>query len=102
MTPTRQPPNLANHILSTSSNLLGICFVIFSFIKVNGLGPGTVLDESLIIPILLFFAASIFSYFSMRSEERESRLEAMADRIFIIGLFSLMLLSLIFIFEILV
>jgi hypothetical protein len=92
--------NIAGHILQTSSNLLGLCFLILSLIKINKIGGTTLLDESLITPILLFFTSSILSYLSLRPGKKSQKLEAWADKIFIIGLFSITLISVIFILKI--
>jgi hypothetical protein len=91
--------DVINPILATSSNLLGICFLIMSFIKINNLGAQTNLDECLTAPIVLFFTSSIISYLSLRSTTRSRRLENTADWIFMIGLFSLTVISLIYIIE---
>jgi hypothetical protein len=90
------------HILPTCANFLGICFLILSFIKVNKLGDSTYLDELLILPIVVFFLACIFSYISLRKEDKFTKYEDWADRFFIAGLISITLISLTFIFEILV
>lgn len=93
-------PKISDHILQTSSNLLGLCFLILSFIKVNKLGASTFLDELLTLPILLFFSSAILSYLSLRRNNRAETYEIWADRIFITGLFAIAIISLIFIFEV--
>ncbi len=90
---------LSHHILPTSSNLLGICFVIISYIKVGNQSHATLLDECIIFPIIFFFVASLLSYMSMRSETDKPRLEHMADNIFMMGLLSLSLIAIILVLE---
>lgn len=90
---------LTQHILPTSSNLLGICFVILSFIKVGDNAHTTFLDECIIIPIILFFIASMLSYISMRSSTEKPRIEHMADNIFMGGLMSLSLIAVILVLK---
>lgn len=96
----RASQSIADHILPASSNLLGICFVIFSYIKVNARDASTRLDEFLILPMSLFFLASLFSYLSLRSPSRSQKLESIADWLFMIGLLSLSVLSFIFVLEV--
>ncbi len=90
---------LTHHILPTSSNLLGICFFVLSYIKLGDRSSRTLLDESVVLPIILFFTASVLSYMAMRSESGNSRLERMADMVFMTGLLSLSIIALILVFE---
>ncbi|MEA9356181.1 hypothetical protein SHI21_08210 [Bacteriovorax sp. PP10] len=90
---------LTHHILPTSSNLLGICFFILSYIKVGSQSRTTLIDECVIIPIILFFVASVLSYISMRSPTNNPRIERMADNVFMMGLLSLSLIAIILVLE---
>ena len=77
--------NLSNHILPTSSNLLGICFLIFSLVHFQDKADSTLLDDCAALAIVIFLAASIFSYLSLRSPSKH-RLEKMADITFLAGI----------------
>lgn len=78
--------SISHHILPTSSNLLGLCFVLLSFMKVTKTGLVTIIDELVAIAVVLFLAASIFSYVSIRtSTKRSDRYEKIADIIFLAG-----------------
>jgi hypothetical protein len=57
--------NISTHILPTSSNLLGLCFVILTFIKILKVGHETLIDEIVAVAIVLFFTSSFFSYVSI-------------------------------------
>jgi len=92
--------NISHHILPTSSNLLGLCFVILSFMKVTKTGMETVIDEMVSMAIVVFLAASILSYASIRSRAGAERLEKAADVIFLCGLGLLTMTALITILEI--
>lgn len=85
--------------MPTSSNLLGLCFVIFSLIRTSEHADRTQLDEVILAPVLLFFSASFASYWSIRAGK--ARLERVADALFIVGLSVLFLISLIVIGEVL-
>ena len=87
--------NISRHILPTSANLLGLCFVILSFIKISKLGFETIVDELVGIAIVLFLVSSVLSYISMRSKTKAEKYEKTADIIFLIGLFFLSLISVI-------
>lgn len=86
--------NISRHILPTSANLLGLCFVILSFIKIwtKG-GVETIVDELLGGAIILFLISSVLSYASMRSKRKAEFYEKIADIIFLIGLFFLSIIS---------
>jgi len=93
--------NISHHILPTSSNLLGLCFVLLSFMKVTRTGLETVIDEFVAVAVILFLLASIFSYASIRTRsDRSDQYEKIADVIFLSGLGLLTVTVIIFMFEI--
>jgi hypothetical protein len=99
MSETDNKKNISKHILPTSSNLLGLCFVILSFIKIMKLGNESLIDELVAMAIVLFFISSFFSYASMRSNRRTELYEKIADNIFLIGLFLLSIGAIMVAFE---
>jgi len=99
MSETNNKKNISKHILPTSSNLLGLCFVILSFIKIMKLGNESLIDELVAVAIILFFISSFFSYVSMRSNSRVELYEKIADNIFLIGLFLLSIGAIMVAFE---
>ena len=84
---------VADHILPTSANLLGICFVILSLLKVAGVADQTLLDEATGIAILLFLLSSFLSYASLRGLRRAEGLERVADYLFLAGLTTLAVIA---------
>jgi uncharacterized membrane protein len=91
---------VSHHILPTAANLLGLCFVILSVIKVLKLGDRTVIDELMAVAVVIFLIASIFSYASIRSKTRTDLYEKVADIVFLSGLGLLTLTALIIVFQI--
>ena len=76
------------HILNASSNLLGICFVVLTSLKVLKVSETTVIDELTAITILSLMGSCIFSFLALRSTStRAFRYEKIADVIFLIALF---------------
>jgi hypothetical protein len=92
--------NISKHILPTSANLLGLCFVILSFIKVLKLSSETLIDELVAIAILFFLVSSFCSYASMRSDKGAELYEKIADTIFLLGLILLSVGSILVAFEV--
>jgi hypothetical protein len=85
--------------LPTSSNLLGLCFVILTFIKLSKIANETIIDETIGVLIFSFLVSSILSYTSMRAKRKFELYEKIADLIFLLGLFLLAVISLVIVFE---
>jgi hypothetical protein len=92
--------DISHHILPTAANLLGLCFVILSVIKIMHLAAETIIDEMAASGVVIFLVASIFSYASIRSETRTDLYEKVADIVFLAGLGLLTITALIIVFEI--
>jgi multisubunit Na+/H+ antiporter MnhG subunit len=93
--------NISRHILPTSSNLLGLCFVILTFIKLSKVANETIIDETVGVIIFSFLVSSILSYTSMRAKRKSELYEKIADFIFLVGLCLLSAVSLVIVFEVL-
>jgi hypothetical protein len=86
------------HILSTASNLLGFCLIVLTSIKVFGKPANTIIDEVDAVAILLFLSSCIFSFLSLRRDDRRGqRLESIADLLFLIGLGLLLIVTVLFV-----
>lgn len=89
--------NKSPHILNTSSNLLGLCFVVLSSIKIMKVQDDTFIDELTTISTILFMASCILSFMSIRGSFRRSEVwENIADNLFMTGLGSLFLMIILF------
>ena len=82
--------NKAPHILNTSANLLGICFLVLTSIKVLKLSGTTFIDECTSVATVLFMCSSVLSFLSIRSNPAKgNRYEQIADIVFLTGLICL-------------
>jgi hypothetical protein len=90
---------VSHHILPTSANLLGLCFVILSFMKVTKFGLESFIDELMALAIVIFLVACLFSYASIRSVNKAEPFEKIADGIFVLGLVLLAITALIIVFQ---
>ena len=98
-TPNQKSP----HILNASSNLLGICFVILTSLKVLNIAKNTIIDEVVTIDIVAFTASCLLSFLALRNNSLKSyRLEKIADFIFIAGIGLLFVTAILFAFDIIV
>ncbi len=91
----REHQSVCQHILGASANLLGICFAIFSLIRVFDRGDTTYIDELAVVCVFLFLGSCLFSYSSMRSRKRWLFYEKVADFIFMTALGILSALALV-------
>jgi len=80
----QRPP----HILNASANLLGICFVLLTGLKITNRNETTIADEITLFSSLCFLGAVVLSYLALRTERGSERNERWADYLFMVGLFS--------------
>ena len=93
--------NKSSHILNASSNLLGICFIVLTSLKVLKKSGETLIDDAAILAILLFMSSCILSFMSIRNENNKGLLyEKIADYLFLTGLILLFATTLLFSFDI--
>ena len=89
--------NKSSHILNASSNLLGICFVVLTSLKLLNIGHKTIIDDLTALAILFFMTSCVLSFLSIRGTIRESsRIEDIADLFFIAGLLLLFATAVLF------
>lgn len=91
----------APHILNTSANLLGICFLILTSIQVLNVAAKTMIDSIIALAILLFTISCFLSFIAMRNEDKVSdKYEKIADYIFLAGLSVLFITSMLLVLNI--
>ncbi|AIZ65046.1 hypothetical protein PK28_05970 [Hymenobacter sp. DG25B] len=78
--------NNSPHILNTSANLMGLCFIVLTSLKVNKLSDASIIDELTAVATLFFITSCILSFLSMRSSRQSNTFERLADLIFLGGL----------------
>jgi hypothetical protein len=93
--------DLSHHILPNSATMVGVCIMVISIVK--SLPPNSVnyfIDKALAMDSLLFMISALFSFLAIRLENSSLRFERWAEMIFIVGLVSMTLITVIFSFEI--
>ena len=80
--------NKSQHILNTSSNLLGFCLIVLTSLKISKLSEVSKIDEITGVACILLISSCLFSFLSIRTfkERLSTRYEKIADNIFIGGL----------------
>ncbi|PZQ13558.1 MAG: hypothetical protein DI565_13500 [Ancylobacter novellus] len=81
--------NKHQDILNASSNLLGISLVIIAGLKVSGHSADSYSDEVACLAALCLCTSCILSYAAIRAPDPR-RYEKWADRIFLCGLFTIL------------
>jgi hypothetical protein len=92
----------SEHILNTSSNLLGFCLVVLTSLKISKYSTVSVIDEFTGVGTIFLIVSSIFSFLSIRSnnENIAARYEKIAENIFIIALVFVFLITFMIAFSI--
>ena len=89
----------SSHILNASSNLLGLCFVVLTSLKLLNIAHKTIIDELTTVATILFMTSCILSFLSIRGNRNSGRYEAIADFFFLGGLGLLFVTTLLFSFN---
>ena len=93
--------NTSPHILNTSSNLLGICFIVLTSLRLLKLQGETVIDEFTTAAMILFMISSILSFLAIRSRSNlGERFENIADICFLVGLICLFGTTMLIVFNV--
>ncbi|MEO5776410.1 MAG: hypothetical protein ABIQ27_05875 [Flavobacterium sp.] len=80
----------SQHILNTSANLLGLCFIVLTSRNILDMKAATLIDELTAFAIFSFMFSCILSFLAMRSKtEMGIKYEKYADVLFFVGLSSL-------------
>ncbi|WP_199121425.1 hypothetical protein [Pedobacter sp. ASV28] len=95
-------PSKSPHILSTSANLLGFCFIVLTSVRITKLNESSFIDEGAALAIISFMSSCLLSFLAMRSknDRRADKLENLADIFFLCGLIVLFLTTMLITFNI--
>jgi hypothetical protein len=82
------PSEKADHILNTSSNLLGFCLVVLTSLKISNYSSRSRIDELTGVACMFFISSSMLSFLSIRTEDEQlsMKFERYADKIFMTAL----------------
>ena len=72
--------NYTPDIINASANLLGICFVIITGLKISGAALYTLADEVAMFASIGYMSSLILSYLSIRTKKDTTRYERIADQ----------------------
>jgi hypothetical protein len=97
----REENSKSSHILNTSSTLFGLCYVVFTSLKSLKLDKNTLIDEFTAVSMVLFMTSCIFSFLSVRRPRKSLLFENVADYVFLAGLFTLFVITISIIFNLL-
>lgn len=93
--------DLSHHILPNSATMVGVCIMVISIVKGFRSDMAKLLiDDVLAIDSVLFMVSALLSFWSIRSDNSSARLERWAEIIFLLGLASMTVITVLFSFEI--
>jgi uncharacterized membrane protein SirB2 len=78
------------HILNAASNMLGICFILITGIKLTKHDATTFADEISFLAALILMSSCVLSYISIRRDKKDDPYERWADYFFLAGMACLM------------
>lgn len=79
----------SQHVLNAASNLLGVCFVLITGLRLTNNNDTTIGDECTWLAAIILLASLLLAYLSLRELETAGLFAKWADRGFIIGTFVL-------------
>lgn len=83
--------------------MVGVCMTVITVMQLTPKNSVAHWADNLIaIDGLFFLASTIFSYWSLRSENNAAQTEIWADRLFILGMILMVIISFLVAFELLV
>ena len=89
------------HILNASSNLLALCFIVLTSLKLLKISSKSIIDELATCAIVIFMLSCLFSFLSIRGNRKNTeRFENIADYVFLSGLALLFVTTLLFAFDV--
>ncbi len=95
--------NKSTHILNASANLFGLCFIVFTSLKVLNLSASTIIDEFTAVSMFMFMISCATSFLSIRSSSPKGRIyESIADYVFMTGMGTLFLTILLIVLKVMV
>jgi hypothetical protein len=77
------------YILSASTNLLGICFIIITGLKLANVNARSYADEVAWLAAALLFVAALNAYLSIRNQGVRTWQDQLADMAFLCGMVAL-------------
>lgn len=83
--------NRSPHILNAATNLLGICFVIITGLKLANANARSHADEVAWLGAMLLFASAIHAYLAIRNHGARPWQDRVADITFLAGISALAL-----------
>ncbi|HEY1871386.1 MAG TPA: hypothetical protein VGG71_10020, partial [Chitinophagaceae bacterium] len=93
--------NKSPHILNSSSNFLGFCFLVITSLKFLKLAEKTIIDEITSICFVIFMFSCLCSFLSIRSKSKRAELyETIAEYSFLSGLVIIFLMTVFFMLRI--
>lgn len=100
-----QERDIATHIFTTSSVMLGLCLTIISIMRGQRTSAtlGTIVDDIIAMDALIFLLSCFLSYAALRVRHlrRIHRMESMADAVFLVGMTGMAIACVMFVWTIL-
>jgi predicted membrane channel-forming protein YqfA (hemolysin III family) len=93
--------NTSQHIIGPSTSLLGFCLVVITSFHLTDKSDSSIIDEFTSGIAMMLILSCIFSFIAIRANDQKkiSRLESIAEYIFLLALIGIMLIILLLVFK---
>jgi hypothetical protein len=92
--------DISRHILPVSATMVGVCMTVITLMQIvpkNRISQYA--DDLLAIDSLFFLASTLLSYWAIRPQPSSMKIESMADRLFLLGMVCMVIISFLVAFE---
>lgn len=100
----KQEAGISFHIFSVSATLVGVCLTVIGIVNIisNNKRHETIIDDILAVDAIVFLVCCLLAYFSIKMEDRVKRLklELVVDKIFLTGIFVMVIICFLIIFKV--
>ncbi len=92
--------DLSQHILPVAATMVGVCMTVITVMQLVPKGKISEFSDVLLAFDSLFFLAStMLSYWAVRPSSSPKKIEAYADRLFLVGMVLMVVISFLVAFE---
>ena len=95
--PNNERTRFANHIITVSSTMAGVCLGLITLFKVTDTGGVTACDEVLSVASCIFMISCFFAYLSIRRGEAKN-LEIIAEVLMFVALLIMIVVGIMMVF----
>lgn len=99
----KQEESISHHIFPVSAGMVGVCLTVISLINISSAVKkiDTLCDDLTALDAVVFILSCYLSYVAIKTKDRKRKLllEKLADRVFLFGLFTMVLVCIFVVYK---